>query len=86
MANPERLSKTAERLVEDFCWVQWDGHTQRLYYLTHNGAHTQACIAVDMQSEEDVCNYHKIITLSNKMSLTGQVPDAMCTVLPPPRM
>uniref|UniRef100_A0A3B5A9P6 Gamma-secretase activating protein n=1 Tax=Stegastes partitus TaxID=144197 RepID=A0A3B5A9P6_9TELE len=35
MANPERLSKTAERIVEDFCWVQWDGHTQRLYYLTH---------------------------------------------------
>uniref|UniRef100_A0A1A7XJ78 Pigeon homolog n=1 Tax=Iconisemion striatum TaxID=60296 RepID=A0A1A7XJ78_9TELE len=34
MANPERLSKTAERIVEDFCWVQWDGHTQRLYYLT----------------------------------------------------
>ncbi|XP_028306691.1 gamma-secretase-activating protein isoform X2 [Gouania willdenowi] len=34
MANPERLSKTAERIVEDLCWVQWDGHTQRLYYLT----------------------------------------------------
>ncbi|XP_041833881.1 gamma-secretase-activating protein isoform X2 [Melanotaenia boesemani] len=34
MANPERLSKTAERIVEDFCWVQWDGHMQRLYYLT----------------------------------------------------
>ncbi|KAM4569214.1 gamma-secretase-activating protein [Odontesthes bonariensis] len=34
MANPERLSKTAERIVEDFCWVQWDGHTQRMYYLT----------------------------------------------------
>uniref|UniRef100_A0A8C4IQ74 Gamma-secretase-activating protein C-terminal domain-containing protein n=1 Tax=Dicentrarchus labrax TaxID=13489 RepID=A0A8C4IQ74_DICLA len=41
MANPERLSKTAERIVEDFCWVQWDGHTQRLYYLTHNATHTQ---------------------------------------------
>lgn len=34
MANPERLSKTAERIVEDFCWAQWDGHAQRLYYLT----------------------------------------------------
>ncbi|XP_035536725.1 gamma-secretase-activating protein [Morone saxatilis] len=41
MANPERLSKTAERIVEDFCWLQWDGHTQRLYYLTHNATHTQ---------------------------------------------
>ncbi|XP_078137506.1 gamma-secretase-activating protein isoform X3 [Sander vitreus] len=41
MANPERLSKTAERIVEDFCWVQWDGHTQRVYYLTHNVTHTQ---------------------------------------------
>ncbi|TMS03098.1 Gamma-secretase-activating protein [Larimichthys crocea] len=36
MANPERLSRTVERIVEDFCWVQWDGHTQRLYCLTHN--------------------------------------------------
>lgn len=34
LANPERLSKTAERVAEDFCWVQWDVHTQRLYYLT----------------------------------------------------
>lgn len=42
MVNPERLSKTAERVVEDFCWVQWDRHTQRLYYLTHNAAHAQA--------------------------------------------
>nr|XP_046235160.1 gamma-secretase-activating protein isoform X2 [Scatophagus argus] len=41
MANPERLSKTAERVVEDFCWIQWDGHTQRLYYLTNNAAQTQ---------------------------------------------
>lgn len=41
MANPERLSKTAERIVEDFCWVQWDGHTQRLYYLTHKVTHTR---------------------------------------------
>lgn len=41
MANPERLSKTVERLVEDFCWVQWDGPTQRLYYLKHHVAHTQ---------------------------------------------
>ncbi|KAM9328175.1 gamma-secretase-activating protein isoform 2-T2 [Pholidichthys leucotaenia] len=34
MANSERLLKTVERIVEDFCWVQWDGHTQRLYFLT----------------------------------------------------
>ncbi|XP_070848625.1 gamma-secretase-activating protein [Chaetodon trifascialis] len=41
MANAERLSRTAERIAEEFCWVQWDGHTQRLYYLTHHAAHTQ---------------------------------------------
>ncbi|KAM4523511.1 gamma-secretase-activating protein isoform 1-T1 [Fundulus diaphanus] len=34
ISNPGRLSRTAERLVEDLCWVQWDGHTQRLYCLT----------------------------------------------------
>ncbi|KAM9334889.1 gamma-secretase-activating protein [Symphorus nematophorus] len=44
MANPERLSKTAERIVEDFCWVQWDGHTQRLYYLTHNDKFLMRCV------------------------------------------
>ncbi|XP_056280652.1 gamma-secretase-activating protein isoform X2 [Pseudoliparis swirei] len=41
MANPERLSKTAVRIVEDFCWAQWDGHTQRVYYVTHGLTHTQ---------------------------------------------
>ncbi|XP_029317603.1 gamma-secretase-activating protein isoform X2 [Cottoperca gobio] len=41
MAYPERLSKAAERVVEDFCWLQWDGHTQRVYYLTHHVTHTQ---------------------------------------------
>ncbi|CAL8242207.1 unnamed protein product [Merluccius merluccius] len=35
MLNPERLSKLAERIVEDVSWVQWDRHSQRLYYLTH---------------------------------------------------
>ncbi|XP_070785147.1 gamma-secretase-activating protein [Enoplosus armatus] len=44
MANPERLSRTAERIVEDFCWVQWDGHTQRLYYLTHNDKFLLRCV------------------------------------------
>ncbi|XP_044041604.1 gamma-secretase-activating protein isoform X2 [Siniperca chuatsi] len=44
MANPERLSKTAERIVEDFCWVQWDRHTQRLYYLTHNDKFLMQCV------------------------------------------
>ncbi|KAM3587297.1 uncharacterized protein V6R79_001210 [Siganus canaliculatus] len=41
MTNPERLSKTAERVAEDFCWIQWDGLTQRLYYLTHDVTHAQ---------------------------------------------
>ncbi|KAM6896445.1 gamma-secretase-activating protein isoform 1-T1 [Lycodopsis pacificus] len=41
MANPERLSRTTERIVEDFCWAQWDGHAQRLYYVTHDVTHTQ---------------------------------------------
>lgn len=40
IANPERLARTVERIVEDFSWVQWDGHTQRLYYLTHKVTHT----------------------------------------------
>ncbi|CAG5927626.1 unnamed protein product [Menidia menidia] len=44
MANPERLNKTAERIVEDFCWVQWDGHTQRLYYLTLKEKFLLRCI------------------------------------------
>ncbi|XP_061922565.1 gamma-secretase-activating protein isoform X1 [Entelurus aequoreus] len=44
MANPERLSKTAERLAEDLCWVQWDVHTQRLYYLTHVDKFLLRCV------------------------------------------
>nr|XP_061817418.1 gamma-secretase-activating protein-like isoform X3 [Nerophis lumbriciformis] len=44
MANPERLSKTAERLAEDLCWVQWDVHTQRLYYLTHLDKFLLRCV------------------------------------------
>ncbi|RVE56751.1 hypothetical protein OJAV_G00224730 [Oryzias javanicus] len=44
MANPERLSKTAERIVEDFCWVQWDGHTQRLHYLTFKDKFLLRCV------------------------------------------
>ncbi|XP_023808254.1 gamma-secretase-activating protein isoform X2 [Oryzias latipes] len=44
MANPERLSKTAERIVEDFCWVQWDGHTQRLHYLTFKDKYLLRCV------------------------------------------
>ncbi|KAJ0012449.1 hypothetical protein NQD34_016783 [Periophthalmus magnuspinnatus] len=39
MAYPERLTRTAERIAEDFCWVQWDGYTQRLYYVTHKVIH-----------------------------------------------
>ncbi|XP_068587479.1 gamma-secretase-activating protein isoform X1 [Cebidichthys violaceus] len=41
MANPERLTRTTERIVEDFCWAQWDEHTQRVYYVTHDLTHTQ---------------------------------------------
>ncbi|XP_061662740.1 gamma-secretase-activating protein isoform X2 [Syngnathoides biaculeatus] len=44
LANPERLSKTAERVVEEFCWVQWDVQTQRLYYLTHAGKFLLRCV------------------------------------------
>uniref|UniRef100_A0A3Q3FXM6 Gamma-secretase activating protein n=1 Tax=Kryptolebias marmoratus TaxID=37003 RepID=A0A3Q3FXM6_KRYMA len=44
MANLERLSKTAERIVEDFCWAQWDGHMQRLYYLTHKDKFLLRCV------------------------------------------
>ncbi|XP_041636582.1 gamma-secretase-activating protein isoform X2 [Cheilinus undulatus] len=44
MANPDRLTKTAERIVEDFNWVQWDGHTQRLYYVTYNVKFLMRCI------------------------------------------
>lgn len=52
MANPERLSKTAERVVEDFCWIQWDGHAQRLFYLTRAVAHTQACTATLVSTQK----------------------------------
>ncbi|XP_035003688.1 gamma-secretase-activating protein isoform X2 [Hippoglossus stenolepis] len=44
MANPDRLVKTAERIVEDLLWVQWDGHTQRLYYLTHKDKFLLRCV------------------------------------------
>ncbi|AWO98015.1 putative gamma-secretase-activating protein [Scophthalmus maximus] len=44
MANPDRLSKTVERIVEDLSWVQWDGHTQRLYYLTHKDEFLLRCV------------------------------------------
>lgn len=44
MANPERLSKTAERIIEDLSWIQWDGFTQRLYYLTHKGKFLLRCV------------------------------------------
>ncbi|XP_077356204.1 gamma-secretase-activating protein isoform X2 [Festucalex cinctus] len=44
LANPERLSKTAERVADDFCWVQWDVHTQRLYYLTQADKFLLRCV------------------------------------------
>ncbi|XP_069565334.1 gamma-secretase-activating protein isoform X1 [Brachyistius frenatus] len=44
MANPERLSRMTERVVEDFCWVQWDGHEQRLYYLTDKDKFLLRCV------------------------------------------
>ncbi|CAG12089.1 unnamed protein product, partial [Tetraodon nigroviridis] len=42
MSNPDHLSRTVERVVEDFCWIQWDAHTQRIYYLTCAAPHAQA--------------------------------------------
>ncbi|XP_003972953.2 gamma-secretase-activating protein isoform X2 [Takifugu rubripes] len=47
VSNPERLSRTAERVVEDFCWIQWDGHTQRIYYLTRQGGSEHRCLPQD---------------------------------------
>ncbi|XP_014826309.1 PREDICTED: gamma-secretase-activating protein isoform X3 [Poecilia mexicana] len=44
ISNPERLTRTAERIVEDFCWAQWDGHTQRLYCLTRKDKFVLRCI------------------------------------------
>nr|XP_020455316.1 gamma-secretase-activating protein isoform X2 [Monopterus albus] len=44
MAHPERLPRTAERIVEDFSWVQWDRDTQRLYYLTHKDKFLLRCV------------------------------------------
>ncbi|XP_008399195.1 gamma-secretase-activating protein isoform X2 [Poecilia reticulata] len=44
ISNPERMSRTAERIVEDFCWAQWDGHTQRLYCLTRKDKFVLRCI------------------------------------------
>ncbi|XP_029902094.1 gamma-secretase-activating protein isoform X2 [Myripristis murdjan] len=44
VVNPDRLSKAVERVVEDFSWVQWDGHTQRLYYLTHREKSVLHCV------------------------------------------
>ncbi|XP_029351169.1 gamma-secretase-activating protein isoform X2 [Echeneis naucrates] len=44
MVNPERLAKTVERIVEDLIWVQWDGHTQRLYCFTHKDKFVLRCV------------------------------------------
>ncbi|XP_034019858.1 gamma-secretase-activating protein [Thalassophryne amazonica] len=44
MVNPDRLTKAVERVVEDFSWVQWDGHAQRLYYLTHRDKYLLRCV------------------------------------------
>ncbi|XP_047245254.1 gamma-secretase-activating protein isoform X2 [Girardinichthys multiradiatus] len=44
ISNPERLSRAVERIIEDFCWVQWDGHTQRLYYLTRKDRFLLRCV------------------------------------------
>lgn len=42
MSNPDRLSRTAERVAEDFCWAQWDGRAQRIYFLTHSAPPSQS--------------------------------------------
>lgn len=44
MVNPERLTRTAERIVEDLSWVQWDGYTQRLYYVIYKGKCLLRCV------------------------------------------
>ncbi|XP_077400532.1 gamma-secretase-activating protein isoform X2 [Vanacampus margaritifer] len=44
LADPERLSKTAERVAEDFCWVQWDVRTQRLHFLTRADKFLLRCV------------------------------------------
>ncbi|MED6244237.1 hypothetical protein ATANTOWER_000460 [Ataeniobius toweri] len=44
ISNPERLSRAVERIIEDFCWVQWDGHTQRLYCLTRKDKFLLRCV------------------------------------------
>ncbi|XP_051543843.1 gamma-secretase-activating protein isoform X1 [Myxocyprinus asiaticus] len=42
MLNPARLGR--DRVAEEFCWVQWDSDTQRLYYLTAREKHTLKCV------------------------------------------
>ncbi|XP_051974238.1 gamma-secretase-activating protein-like [Xyrauchen texanus] len=42
MLNSARLGR--DRVAEEFCWVQWDSDTQRLYYLTAREKHTLKCV------------------------------------------
>lgn len=41
ICNPERMAK--DRVAEDFSWVQWDTHTQRLFYLTQRDKTVLKC-------------------------------------------
>ncbi|XP_030635943.1 gamma-secretase-activating protein [Chanos chanos] len=41
MLNPEKLAK--DRVVEDCTWVQWDAHSQRLFYITTREKHVLKC-------------------------------------------
>ncbi|XP_048124270.1 gamma-secretase-activating protein isoform X1 [Alosa alosa] len=42
MLNPDRLAK--DRVVEEFSWIQWDSHDQRLYYITCKERHMLKCV------------------------------------------
>ncbi|XP_038130660.1 gamma-secretase-activating protein isoform X2 [Cyprinodon tularosa] len=70
ISNPERLSRAAEKIVEDFCWVQWDGHTQRLYYLTRKDKFLLRCI-----------QFHPSHSCDTVLELVLELPaNAFCTV------
>ncbi|XP_062374275.1 gamma-secretase-activating protein isoform X2 [Sardina pilchardus] len=47
MLNPDRLAK--DRVVEEFSWIQWDSHNQRLYYITSKEKHMLKCVQFHSQ-------------------------------------
>ncbi|XP_060770256.1 gamma-secretase-activating protein [Neoarius graeffei] len=42
MQNTEQLTK--DRVTDEFCWVQWDSDTQRLFYLTSREKYVLKCV------------------------------------------